>query len=189
VSAPESSRSAVEAVVPDEQFLKIVEARSGESVSRCYQCRKCTNGCPIAFAMDVRPNQIMRMIQLGLEEEVLRSSAVWICAACQTCTTRCPNDIDIARVMDTLRQLCLEKYPAAEPKVVKFHQAFLDSVRRHGRVFELGMVARYLLAAREPLAHARDGWEMFKRGKLKFWPSRIKDRREIRRMFEKHRGD
>lgn len=189
MSATESARAEALAVLPDDGFLRLVEARSHEPVSRCYQCRKCTNGCPVAFAMDLRPNQIMRTIQLGLEEETLRSVAIWICAACQTCTTRCPNDIDIAHLMDTLRQLCLEKYPAAEPKVVKFHEAFLDSVRRHGRLFELGMVARYLLAAREPLAHARDGWEMFKRGKLKFLPARVKARAAIRGMFEKPRED
>jgi len=189
VSECESTRAESPAVVPDDGFLKIVEARSHDCVSRCYQCRKCTNGCPVAFAMDVKPNQIMRMIQLGLEEEVLRSAAIWVCAACQTCTTRCPNDIDIAHLMDTLRQLSQEKYPAAEPQVVKFHEAFLDSVRRHGRLFELGMVARYLLSVREPLAHAREGWEMFKRGKLNFLPSRVKDRREIRRMFEQARED
>jgi heterodisulfide reductase subunit C len=75
------------AIRPDSTLLETVEARSGESVSRCYQCRKCTNGCPLVFAMDWMPNQVMRAIQLGLEKEILASQTIWVCASCQTCTT------------------------------------------------------------------------------------------------------
>ena len=170
---------------PDAAFLAAAEARSGESVARCYQCRKCTNGCPLAFAMDVMPNQVMRMVQLGLEDEVLRSKTVWICSSCQTCTTRCPNDIDIAHVMDTLRQLSRESGVAAESQIGKFHDAFLDSVRRHGRAFELGMVMRYKLATLDLFSNSKIAWKMFTRGKLKFWPANIKGKREIREMFGK----
>jgi heterodisulfide reductase subunit C len=174
------------AIRPDDAFLDAVEARSGEKVSGCYHCRKCTCGCPLAFAMDVMPNQVMRMIQLGLEQELFDSRTIWICASCQTCTTRCPNDIDIAHVMDTLRQLSQESGTlAAEENVARFHEVFLDSVRRHGRVFELGMVGRYKLAARDPFGDMKLGWEMLKRGKLKFLPENVESRDEIRRMFDK----
>ena len=173
-------------VRPDSALLERLEARSGEKISRCYQCRKCTNGCPVAFALDVMPNQVMRMVQLGLEEELLESGTIWVCASCQTCTTRCPNDIDIAHVMDTLRQMCRASgTPAAEPKVVKFHDAFLASIRRHGRVFEAGMAARYKLATMDLFGDTKIAWEMFKRGKLKLLPSGIKAKREVREMFEK----
>jgi heterodisulfide reductase subunit C len=171
---------------PECGFLAAVEERCGEKVSRCYHCRKCTNGCPVAFAMDVLPNQAMRMIQLGLEDELLRSRTIWVCASCQTCTTRCPNDIDIARVMDCLRQLSQEAGVApGEPNVARFHRAFLDSIRRHGRVSELEMVAQYKLASMDLFSNAKLGWEMLKRGKLKFLPENVRDRAEIRRMFDK----
>ena len=177
------------AVQPDSGLLARVESRSGEKVSLCYQCRKCTNGCPLAFAMDVMPNQVMRMIQLGLEEELFRSKTIWVCASCQTCTTRCPNDIDIAHLMDTLRQLSLEAgVPPAEPKVVKFHNAFLDSLRRNGRVFELGMVGQYKLTTGDLFSDTKMAWEMLKRGKLKFLPARIKAKQEVRDMFKKRKG-
>ena len=178
------------AVRPDLTFLDAVEARSGEKVSGCYQCRKCANGCPVAFAMDVMPNQVMRMVQLGLEEELLRSKTIWLCASCQTCTTRCPNEIDIAHLMDSLRQLSREAgVPCGEEKVAKFHKAFLDSVRRHGRVFELEMVGFYKLAARDFFGDTKIAWEMLKRGKLKFLPSNIQGKREVRQMFDKQRED
>ena len=171
---------------PDSRFLDAVESHSGDCVSICYQCRKCTNGCPLTFAMDVMPNQILRMIQMGLEEEALRSKTIWVCASCQTCTARCPNDIDIAHLMDTLRQLSLESgIPAGEPKVVKFHNAFLDSLRWNGRVFELGMVGQYKLATGDLFSDTKMAWEMFKRGKLKFLPDGIRGKQEVRDMFRK----
>lgn len=177
------------AISPQSDFLAAVEARGGKGVSRCYQCRKCTNGCPLAFAMDLKPNQVMRAVQLGLEEEVLGSKTVWVCAACQTCTTRCPNDIDIAHLMDVLRQLGRERGVApAEPAVVKFHEAFLASIRRHGRVFELGMVARYKLASGDLFSDVGLAWEMFKRGKLGFVPHGIRSKGEVRCMYEEGSG-
>ena len=176
------------AIHPEPAFLAAVESHSGQKVSACYQCRKCTNGCPLAFAMDVMPNQAMRMIQLGLRDELLRAKTVWICASCQTCTTRCPNDIDIAHVMDALRQLGQEAHvPPGQEKVLKFHQAVLDSIYRHGRLFELGMVVHYKLAARDPLGDARLGWEMLKKGKLRFRPAKIAAKDEVRAMFRKGR--
>ncbi len=176
------------AIRPKPDFLKELERASGESVSSCYHCRKCTNGCPLAFAMDVLPNQVMRMIQLGLENEVLRSKTVWICASCQTCTTRCPNDIDIAHVMDVLRQWNLERgVPPGEAKVVKFHEAFLKSVRRHGRVFETGMVFGYKMATKDFFGDMGIAWQMFKRGKLQFVPDSIRGRGQVRAMFDKKR--
>ena len=173
------------AIQPDFAFLATVEARGAEGVSRCYQCRKCTNGCPLNFAMDVMPNQVMRMVQLGLEDEVLRSKTIWLCASCQTCTTRCPNDIDIAHLMDTLRQLSRESGAASQRKIVKFHDAFLDSVRRHGRLFELGMVGQYKLTSLDLFSGTRAGIELLKRGKLSFLPKSIKGKREIRDIFKK----
>ena len=181
-------KGTAECVRPDPAFIAEVCAAGEPGVSRCYQCRKCTNGCPLAFAMDVMPNQVMRMIQLGLRDELLRAKTVWICASCQTCTTRCPNDIDIAHVMDSLRQLGREAdVPPGEEKVLKFHEAVLGSIYRHGRLFELGMVVRYKLAARDPLADAKLGWEMLKKGKLKFRPAKIAAKDQVRAMFRKGR--
>ena len=174
------------AIQPDSAWLDGVDDRSGEKVGRCYQCRKCTNGCPLTFAMDLMPNQVMRAIQLGLSDEVLRSKTVWVCASCQTCSTRCPNDIDIAHVMDVLRQMGREgDVPPGDENIMKFHEAVLRSVRRHGRMFELGMVGGYKFATRSFMDDMGLGWSMFTKGKLKFLPEGIKAKDEVRRMFDK----
>jgi len=171
---------------PDSTFLDAVESHSGDCVSVCYQCRKCTNGCPLTFAMDVMPNQVLRMIQMGLEEEALRSKTIWVCASCQTCPARRPNDIDIAHLMDTLRQMSQEQgIPAADQKIAKFHQALLHSVRSHGRLFELGMVGRYKLTSGDLFSGTKLGLSLLTKGKLKFLPAGIKGKQEVRKMFDK----
>lgn len=90
------------------QFIKKVEELSGEKVLSCYQCGKCSAGCPVAEAMDILPSQVIRLVQLG-DENVLDCKAIWICASCFTCASRCPRGIDIARVMESLRSMKLRK--------------------------------------------------------------------------------
>lgn len=90
-------------------FVKKVEAISGQSLLACNQCGKCSAGCPMSFAMDFLPNQIMRLVQLGLEEDIGNSRTIWLCASCLTCTVRCPKGVDISRVMEALRLITLRK--------------------------------------------------------------------------------
>ena len=88
---------------PDYHFLEEVESAGPFQAEACYQCRKCTNGCPVTFAMDLYPDEVIRMVILGQRERVLNCDTVWVCAACETCTTRCPNDVKIAELMDRLK--------------------------------------------------------------------------------------
>lgn len=89
------------------QFVAKVQEVSGQDLLACYQCGKCSAGCPMAPSMDILPNQIIRLAQLGLEEDIARSKAVWVCASCLTCTVRCPRGVDISAVMEALRLLTL----------------------------------------------------------------------------------
>ena len=91
--------------VPASDLLSFVESHTGENISACYQCGKCSAGCPTAYTMDITPRQVMRGIQLGLRDKILDSSAIWVCVSCQTCSLRCPREIDIARIMESLRLL------------------------------------------------------------------------------------
>lgn len=175
-------------------FLVEVEEKSGVKVSACYQCRKCTNGCPVTFAMDIYPDQVMRYIQLGLQKEILESSTIWVCASCETCTTRCPNEVDIARVMDYLKQTIVgKKGKAKEKNVLTFHQVFLDGIRKRGRVFETGLMQNYMLKSGELMSKLKDlsileemrlGWTMSRKGRLNLLPKKIKGKDEIKKMFK-----
>ena len=90
-------------------FVKKVTEISGQNLNLCYQCGKCSAGCPMSFAMDILPNQVMRLVQLGQEEDIANSRTVWLCASCLTCTARCPKGVDLSRIMEALRLLTLRK--------------------------------------------------------------------------------
>jgi CO dehydrogenase/acetyl-CoA synthase alpha subunit len=80
-------------------LISEVEEISGQKVSACFQCAKCTGGCPVIWAMDIHPHQVLRYAQLGLADELLHSKTLWICASCQTCDSRCPREVDIPKVI------------------------------------------------------------------------------------------
>ncbi len=90
-------------------FVEKVQEISGQNLLACYQCGKCSAGCPAVSQMDILPNQIIRLAQLGLKEKLLESRAIWICESCMTCNTRCPKGIDIAEVIEAVRQILLRK--------------------------------------------------------------------------------
>ncbi len=124
-------------------FAERVFKESGVDVLKCYQCGKCSAGCSVHICggMDVSPNRIMRMVQLGMEEEALRTRTIWACVLCSTCTARCPRDIDIARVMDTLRIMAHKRgITEGFNNASVFHNIFMDSIIKYGRVYEAGLL-------------------------------------------------
>ena len=170
---------------PDLGFTREVSELSQQNISRCYYCLRCTAGCPAAYAMDVSPAQILRLVQLGQKEPLLHSSAIWLCIGCETCGTRCPNEIHAGAVIDTLRQLALaEGVPAAELSVLKLHQAFLDSIRTWGRLHELTMILQHKLTSRDLLSNLDMGLDMFLKGKIHPFPTRIKGMDQIKDLFQ-----
>ncbi len=154
----------------DPTFLPTVEALSHENIRLCYYCLKCTAGCPTAYAMDYGPAHILKLVQLGQKDKVLRSKAIWLCVGCETCWTRCPNGIAAGHVMDALRVLVL-------------HRQFLTSIRLFGRVHELSMLALYKLLSGDLFTDLDLGARMFLRGKIPILPERIKDLAKIRQLF------
>lgn len=173
----------------DAALLREVERRSGSAVSACLQCHKCSAGCPVGDDADFRSSQLLRLLHLGADREVLGSRAIWLCSSCQACTSRCPMGIDVAGVMDTLRILAVERQtPLATTRDVKFSRAFLASVRRHGRVFELGMLAAYKLSTLTLFEDLDKGWKMAKSGKLRFWPNRSQGVGDVRKVFRRARS-
>ncbi len=159
---------------------------SGEDLAKCIQCGKCTAGCPIAPDMDLMPNQVIRALQLNAEEKALRAASIWLCASCTTCSVRCPEGIDVARVMNQARKLCVERgYKPGEGRVPLFNRLFVDSIRRGGRVHELGIVTRYNLATLNPLRDIGLLPRILQKGKISLLPHRIAGLQGIKRLFAK----
>jgi len=174
----------------DLSFAREVKEESRAYLERCYQCVACSSGCPVAFAMDYMPHQIIRMVQFGLKDRVLDSTTIWLCASCETCATRCPNDIDIVPVMDTLRQTALREGRTQQTKLPLFHATFLAGIKSNGKIHELMLILRYTLTSGDIFKFKKLfkdmilGVKMFIRGKLAILPSKIKGAKEVKHIFQ-----
>jgi heterodisulfide reductase subunit C len=171
---------------PELTFSERVGEMSGQNVRRCYYCLRCSAGCPAAPFMEYSPAQILRLVQLGQKDTLLHCSAIWLCIGCETCGTRCPNEIHAGAVIDALRQLALEAgVRPAERSVHKLHVAFLDSIRTWGRLHELTMILQHKLTSGDNLLNNLDmGAVMFLKGKIHPLPKRIKGIAAVRELFE-----
>lgn len=160
----------------------------GVPLGRCFHCRKCTAGCPMSPAMDYKPNAVLKLVQMGQKKAVLGSSAIWLCASCETCTMRCPNEVDIARMMDVLREMAVNTgAKIAEKKVAAFHEAFLSSIERGGRVNESLMVCQYKLKSGDFFSDMGLGLTMFSQGRLPLFSPKPKGRGEVKKLFSHSR--
>ncbi|MCH7695870.1 MAG: 4Fe-4S dicluster domain-containing protein [Proteobacteria bacterium] len=153
-----------------EPLSKVMLDNIGQNIFRCYQCVRCTSGCPLADRFDMMPNQVMRSLQLN-DPSVLNSKAIWLCANCQTCTTRCPQDINVTGIMDQLRIEARKRgIRSAVPDVTQFNSLFMFFIKLLGRVPELIFIVTYKLARGKPFADMGMGLRMLKKGKLTLLP-------------------
>lgn len=170
----------------NEQFIEQVSRESGQPVQQCYQCGKCTAGCPIAFSMDVPPNRVMRMVQLGLRDKALGCSSIWLCAYCSTCSVRCPRNVNLAQVMDSLRIIAGREKRARSARsrhVDLFNRNFLNSIKRYGRLHEFETMAMYNLKSGQPFKDVDTGLYMLSRGKLKFLIKKTSQMDQVKKIF------
>jgi heterodisulfide reductase subunit C len=166
-------------------FVNRVNELSEQTIQLCYHCHKCTAGCPVADEMTYGPDRVLRMVQFGEKERLLTSHDIWVCASCETCGTRCPNEIDIARVMDALRQIAVAEGAAiAEPDSIKFHRLFLSLIQRMGRMHEAGLMALYILWTRHIMVDMDSAFKLFVKGKAPLIPHLVKGRGDLKRIFE-----
>jgi heterodisulfide reductase subunit C len=183
---------------PDFDLMAAVEAAGPFNVSHCFQCRKCTNGCPVSFAMDIFPDRIIRLALLGQKDEVFRSRTIWICASCETCSTRCPNGVRIAELMDYFKELALEAgITPALPSVAAFYQTFLENLKLTGRVFETGLLPAYWLRSRQVASLFKSGEmrrslaqavKLFRKGRLSALPHAVREKGEIKSILRPFRS-
>ncbi len=168
----------------DPDFIRAVETGSGEKLSACYQCGTCTAGCPCSSVYDLPVNRIMRAVQLGQREAVLSCRALWLCLSCSACTLRCPNNIDVARVMETLRHMARREGRNVHT-AASFGASFLDSVRRFGRTWELGVMAAYMARTGRVWTDMDLAPALLLRNRLPYLPHTIRGRDEVARIFRR----
>ncbi|MGB8426126.1 MAG: 4Fe-4S dicluster domain-containing protein [Desulfobacterales bacterium] len=179
-------------------FLNRMEGETGANITACYQCERCTNACPVSAYMDIKPHQVIRHVQLGWREELLRSATVWVCLSCEMCTTYCPNQVAVAETILHLRSLAARSGIAPrEMQLAVFHQTFLDELQRFGRVNEAWLMAALnrkpgiigeKLRTGQLKTELELGWTLWRKGKLKLIPQRCAAIHEIRALYRERQG-
>lgn len=181
-----------------QDFIREVDKKSGEKIDSCFQCGRCSGSCPVASFMDWTPRQINQLIKLGEKDLVLSANTIWVCASCITCTVRCPREIDLAKVMDTLRVIAIKEKVAPKIKEVPlFHNIFLKSVKKEGRVNEVTLMTEFNIRKGSYIKNIPSflnmatylGPKMLKSGKINpfklIFSKKIKDEKKIKEIFDK----
>jgi heterodisulfide reductase subunit C len=169
-------------------FAREIEIASGASVLRCYPCQKCSSGCPIAGASDLKPHELARLIQFGAREEALSSRFIWECTSCETCATRCPQGVELAAAVDVLRRMARGAGEATgDTTVPTFNDIFLAAVRRLGRVHEFSLLAVFKLRTRSFAQDVAKLPMMLWKGKLQVLPKCVRGRAIRERIFARTR--
>lgn len=170
-------------------FVKeVMKMDGGENILDCIQCGLCAGSCPTRFAMDYSPVQIVKMVHLGMRDEVLSSSTIWICSTCHTCATRCPRAVNLTNLMMSLRNTAIEEdFVSEREKKAKFHRSFFEVVNKYGRLHEPSLLLKILKKTDLPslLHNASLGWRLIKKGKLRLRPEKIEHANELKKILEK----
>jgi len=171
-----------------------IRMETGVVVNKCYQCGKCSAGCPVATEMDYPPSLVLRMLQTGDPnqlDKLLKSMSIWLCISCEMCVTRCPMEIDIPTLMDHLRQKSVQAkktHPRAK-KIIAFHRSFLDSINYTGRLYEVGLIVDYKLRTGAMAQDVATAPKMLVKGKLNPIPELIRGRKKVAAIFNKTQKD
>ena len=171
------SSSLITAQITDSKFIEeIKKMPGGDKILDCIQCGVCAGSCHARFAMDYSPMQILKMAHLGLKQDVLSSSTIWICASCYTCASRCPRGLNIPAIMSGFKNMAMKNnVPAPIALKPKFHKAFAEIVGKYGRMHESELKMKLMNKASpsELLKNAALGMRMLRKGKLKLRPSKL----------------
>ena len=167
-------------------FATNVEQLSGSRLLSCLQCKKCSAGCPVAGRADVKAHELVRLTQLGQADEVLSSRMIWECTSCQTCATRCPQQVSVAALVDTLRVLSRQQQKTNEQTTLPvFNDFFLKSVFKHGRVYEVGLMAAYKLRTLRLTEDMEKLPMMLMKRKLRLFPTNVPGAAERKLLWKR----
>ncbi len=163
-----------------------VQKISGENPLACYQCGNCTGSCPMEFVMDYGPRRLIHLLQIGYDDEVLKSNTIWICASCYNCTYRCPRKISFTRMAFALKNIAMKKNII--PKKCKaFYETFLKHVLNYGRLNESLFINELVLKGGKDFSEiVRDinlGIKLWRKGKLKMKISKIDGVKDIVKLY------
>ena len=170
----------------NEELLKAVQEKADVNLSACFQCKKCSIGCPVSDQTESPPSEIIRKLQLGAGFELLQSDLIWTCLSCETCYARCPNQINFPAVIDALKSIALEK-GAARPEgdAPLFNRLFLNTVKSYGRAYDLQAIGMYKLGTGNFKQDMDKFPTMLKKGKIAILPPFGANKDKVKHIFKK----
>lgn len=172
---------------------EVANTEDGKDIRKCFACGTCTISCPVfEVKSEYNPRKIIRMVLLGMREELLSSELIWMCAGCYTCYERCPQDVKFTTIIHSLRNLAMQEAQKGKIKLkwpgFYFAKEFVGSVKLYGRLWEAGLVTKLLLDFKDigkAFGYAPLGLKMLQRNKLSFFPKGVKNKKEIKQIFDK----
>ncbi len=160
----------------------------GERIKRCIQCGTCTGSCPVSYAMDISPREVMALFRAGEIERILTSRTIWICASCYACTTRCPSGLKVTDIMYALKRTAMDRHiKSIAPQVQTLAALFTDNLMRYGRLHEGTLIRKYYTRTHirkflDLLPLARKMWRT---KRIALLPHKIKNHESLSRIIEK----
>jgi heterodisulfide reductase subunit C len=173
----------------DQSLLEKLDPKGELNLASCLQCGRCSAGCTMRLEMDILPHQINRMVLLGMEDELLSSKAIWTCASCHTCVSRCPMKVNTPALIDRLREMANSAPTQDLEKIRTFNDEMLKSMKLFGRVYEMGMMGFYKMRTRDLFSDLAKFPTMLAKGKMKIFPPRTRARKAVSTIFDRvHRA-
>ena len=152
-------------------FRDEIQTLSGQNVNLCFQCSKCSSGCPLADKMDLKPAQVMHSIRLGRADSVLNSQSIWLCVDCETCTSRCPQGVEPASAMSAARVLALQRGIKPSVKVIGiYYRGFVDNMRLNGKIHDASVAGITQLLTGQLIPDLPLALKLSLRGRVKLPP-------------------
>ncbi|MCE5198437.1 MAG: 4Fe-4S dicluster domain-containing protein [Armatimonadota bacterium] len=169
-------------------LLEKLDPEGKLNLASCLQCARCSAGCTMRLETDILPHQMNRMVLMGMEDELLKSKAIWTCVSCHTCVSRCPMKVDTPALVDKLREMTQTAPSQDLEKINIFNNEMLKSMKQFGRVYELGMMGFYKMRARDLFSDLAKFPTMLLKGKMKIFPPRTRAAKSVSAIFDKVRA-
>ncbi|MDD5658787.1 MAG: 4Fe-4S dicluster domain-containing protein [Actinomycetota bacterium] len=152
----------------------------------CCQCGKCSAGCPAVDLYDFKPHQVISLIQSNRIDEIVNSSAIWLCLECDICSNRCPENISIAAIMNYLRVSTWQKNTKKVKNISIFYKLFVRIVQFFGRSYEPGLILGLNIGTGRFLNDFDIAVDILKKRKIKVLPEFVKGRKKISKATKKY---
>lgn len=169
------------------RLINQITADAGVDLKDCYQCGKCSAGCPVAPMASMMPREVIRNLQLGNAESVIDADMPWLCASCGMCQARCPQNVDLPNLMLACRRAALREGKKPLQEVSAFNSIFIDGVKEKGVSDEAALAMKFNVVTGHLAQDALSAPKMVLRGMLNLSEHKVDGASEVKAIIERSR--